>query len=80
MSRNFLSGNDELRKGDSLVSNNGGFKAVFQDDGNFVVYGPVWASDTVGSSPFRLCMQDDCNLVMYDEGGKAMWHTNTSTH
>ncbi|XP_010787162.1 mannose-specific lectin-like [Notothenia coriiceps] len=80
MSRNFLSKNDELRKGDHLVSNNGEFKAVFQDDGNFVVYGwqPVWASDTAGSSPFRLCMQGDCNLVMYDKGDKAIWHTNTS--
>ncbi|KAI9516669.1 hypothetical protein NQZ68_013725 [Dissostichus eleginoides] len=78
MSRNFLSKNDELFKGDRLVSGNGEFKAIFQDDGNFVVYGPVWASDTAGSSPFCLIMQDDCNLVMYDEGGKAMWHTNTS--
>ncbi|KAL3040674.1 hypothetical protein OYC64_011642 [Pagothenia borchgrevinki] len=81
MSRNFLSKNDELFMEDHLVSGNGEFKAIFQDDGNFVVYGggkAVWAADTAGSSPFRLIMQEDCNLVMYDEGGKAMWHTNTS--
>ncbi|XP_034003925.1 mannose-specific lectin-like [Trematomus bernacchii] len=79
MSRNYLSKGDELRRGDSLVSNNGEFKAVFQGDGNFVVYGwkAVWAADTAGSDPFRLIMQDDCNLVMYDKDAKAMWHTNT---
>ncbi|XP_034003715.1 lectin-like [Trematomus bernacchii] len=80
MSRNFLSGNDELRKGDSLVSNNGRFKAVFQEDGNFVVYGwtPVWASDTYGSDAFRLIMQNDCNLVIYNNGGKALWDTRSN--
>nr|P0DQV9.1 RecName: Full=B-type lectin plumieribetin [Scorpaena plumieri] len=77
---NYLSKNDELRKGDSLVSNNGEFKAVFQDDANFVIYGwqPLWASDTYGSDAIRLCMQADCNLVMYNGSGQARWHTNTS--
>ncbi|GLD69138.1 mannose-specific lectin-like protein [Lates japonicus] len=68
MSRNFLSKNDELRRGDYLISNNREFKAIFQDDGNFVIYGwqPLWASDTSGSDASRLCMQADCNLVMYN--------------
>nr|XP_046226637.1 mannose-specific lectin-like [Scatophagus argus] len=80
MSRNFLSKNDELRKGDFLVSNNGEFKAIFQDDGNFVIYGwkPVWASDTYGSDAVRLCMQADCNLVMYNPQDEPKWHTNSS--
>ncbi len=124
MSRNFLSKNDELRKGDYLISNNREFKAVFQvsnseywctqdtyrdawymytelyksvwkmhilitvnclcfclqDDGNFVVYGwkPVWASDTAGSDVVRLCMQADCNLVMYNKDSEPRWHTNTA--
>ncbi|XP_035854117.1 mannose-specific lectin-like isoform X1 [Sander lucioperca] len=79
MSRNFLSKNDELRKGDFLISNNKEYKAVFQDDGNFVIYGwkPVWASDTCGSDVFRLCMQTDCNLVMYNKAGSPKWHTNS---
>ncbi|XP_010780986.1 mannose-specific lectin-like [Notothenia coriiceps] len=80
MSKNFLSRNDELRKGDHLVSNNGEFKAVFQDDGNFVVYGykPVWASGTDGPEAFRLIMQDDCNLVIYNNGDKGLWQANSS--
>ncbi|KAM4534149.1 B-type lectin plumieribetin-like [Odontesthes bonariensis] len=79
MSRNYLSKNDELRKGDSLMSNNKKWMAIFQDDGNFVVYGwkPVWASDTYGSDAIRLCMQADCNLVMYNQCNAPKWSTNT---
>ncbi|KAF7698751.1 hypothetical protein HF521_003493 [Silurus meridionalis] len=79
MSRNFLSMNSELRKGDFLLSNNGEYKAVFQEDGNFVVYGwkPIWDSKTAGNpNAKRLIMQEDCNCVMY-AGSKALWHTNT---
>ncbi|KAM3860346.1 B-type lectin plumieribetin-like [Diretmus argenteus] len=80
MSKNYLSKNDELRKGDYLMSNNLEWKAVFQEDGNFVIYGwkPMWASDTVSPDAFRLCMQEDCNLVMYNKCDKPMWHTNSS--
>ncbi|XP_067341750.1 B-type lectin plumieribetin-like [Channa argus] len=79
MSRNSLFRCQELRKGDYLVSNNGNFKAIFQGDGNFVIYTwkPVWASDTDKSDAIRLCMQDDCNLVMYNKDGTARWHTNS---
>lgn len=52
----------------------------WQDDGNFVVYGwkPVWASDTAGTDVYRLCMQSDCNLVMYTKCDKPKWHTNSA--
>ncbi|XP_068160362.1 B-type lectin plumieribetin-like [Antennarius striatus] len=78
MSRNFISKNDELRLGDFLISNNGQWKAVFQEDGNLVVYGwkLVWDSDTKGLNPFRLRMQEDCNLVMYREDGEPVWQAN----
>ncbi|KAM6908546.1 B-type lectin plumieribetin-like isoform 1-T2 [Lycodopsis pacificus] len=80
MSKNYLSKNDELRKGDTLMSNNRQWKAVFQDDGNFVIYGwkPEWASDTCGSDAIRLCMQADCNLVMYNKSDEPRWQTNSS--
>ncbi|XP_006795052.1 mannose-specific lectin-like [Neolamprologus brichardi] len=79
MSRNFLSKNDELRRGDYLVSNNKQFKAIFQDDGNFVIYGwkPLWASDTYGSDAVRLIMQADCNLVLYNKSNTPRWSTNS---
>ncbi|XP_016533968.1 mannose-specific lectin-like [Poecilia formosa] len=81
MSKNYMSKNDELRKGDYLMSNNGQWKAVFQNDGNFVVYGwkPTWASDTCGSDVTRLVMQKDCNLVMYNENNQPRWATGTNT-
>ncbi|KAJ8336916.1 hypothetical protein SKAU_G00381360 [Synaphobranchus kaupii] len=80
MSRNYMSKNDELHKGDYLRSNNKEYKAVFQEDGNFVIYGwkRVWSSDTAGTRDARrLCMQDDCNLVLYGRDNQALWHTNT---
>lgn len=74
-----MSRNDELRQGDSLTSNNGEWKAVFQEDTNFVIYGtkPVWASDTYGLDGIRLCLQDDCNLVMYNQRHQIIWSTNS---
>ncbi|XP_049420526.1 uncharacterized protein LOC125881491 [Epinephelus fuscoguttatus] len=80
MSRNFLSKNDELRRGDYLISNNGEYKAVFQEDGNFVIYGwtSLWESETKGSDAQRLCMQADCNLVMYNKCDEPRWHTNSA--
>ncbi|XP_047678701.1 curculin-1-like isoform X4 [Tachysurus fulvidraco] len=79
MSRNCLFMDEELQKGDFLLSNNGEYKAIFQEDGNFVVYGwkQVWQSNTAGQTNATvLIMQGDCNCVMYTHG-RALWHTNT---
>ncbi|KAF5895590.1 mannose-specific lectin-like, partial [Clarias magur] len=75
MNKNFLSMNEELRKGDYLLSTNGEYKAVFQDNGKFVVYGwkPVWESNAAGiNDGQRLIMQGDCNLVIYAPD-KPVW-------
>ncbi|KAL6466291.1 hypothetical protein MHYP_G00264240 [Metynnis hypsauchen] len=79
MSRNALFTNQELHKGDFLLSNDRNYKAIFQDDGNFVVYGwkPVWASDTYGKPVTRLVMQGDGNLVLYTNEGQPLWASNT---
>ncbi|NP_001092109.2 intestine mucus lectin [Takifugu rubripes] len=80
MSVTVLENGSELKRGDSVLSKNSQWIALFQQDGNFVVYRtePVWASDTFGMDPTRLCMQEDCNLVMYNDEDKPRWHTNTS--
>eukprot|EP01013_Petalomonas_cantuscygni_P024426 TRINITY_DN46052_c0_g1_i1.p1 TRINITY_DN46052_c0_g1~~TRINITY_DN46052_c0_g1_i1.p1 ORF type:complete len:312 (+),score=6.55 TRINITY_DN46052_c0_g1_i1:111-1046(+) len=64
------------------------WKAIFQTDGNFVVYYigtgpplPVWSTGTCGSGATRLVMQADNNLVMY-RGSQtrpedAVWSTGT---
>ncbi|TKS87578.1 hypothetical protein D9C73_021702 [Collichthys lucidus] len=51
-----------------------------EDDANFVIYGwkPVWASDTWGLDTVRLCMQEDCNLVMYNQSDQPGWNTGTN--
>nr|CCQ25776.1 Lily type lectin 1 [Channa striata] len=79
MSKNYLSRNDELRKGDYLMSENGNYKAVFQGDGNFVVYAwsPIWATNTHGKNPYKILLQQDGNLVMYPKHGEAIWSTGT---
>ena len=61
--------------------------AVMQDDGNFVLYelkngkiSPYWHTDTAGNGvkpPFRLVMQNDRNVVLY-EGDTPLWHTDTA--
>ncbi|XP_063077432.1 B-type lectin plumieribetin-like [Engraulis encrasicolus] len=83
MSKNVLNCNAELHRGDFLMSNNGNFKAIYQEDGNFVIYGwsPIWASNTCGCTGNRVVMQEDCNLVMYDGEGdnsSPVWASATS--
>lgn len=60
--------------------------AALQGDGNFVLYAtrdvqgnidyPYWASGTVTSSEFfKLQLETDGNLVLYNAKGTAMWQT-----
>lgn len=85
-------GNLELLKGDEnklLWSNGMRGKSVgvtiMQDDGNFASYldndsrVPVWSTNTVGAGQFtRIVLQNDGNLVMYDNLGENVWSTNTA--
>jgi hypothetical protein len=64
------------------------FHARLQSDGNFVLYrsenfdsgNSYWATATngKGSAPYRLVMQSDNNLVIYDAHNKAIWSTGTN--
>jgi hypothetical protein len=75
-----------LNAGEFLSSGNGYF-AIFQDDGNFVLYksvnfippNAVWASNTYGKGapPRYITMQYDGNLVIYDDNGHATWASGT---
>ncbi|MEM9243339.1 MAG: hypothetical protein AAGA27_04695 [Pseudomonadota bacterium] len=57
---------------------------VFQEDNNIVLYSNspsqsvLWSSNTVDESYTggKLCMQDDGNLVLYDDNGNPKWATN----
>jgi len=72
-----------LHQGSYITSKNQMYHARMQDDGNFVCYNGLnfqsnysfWASNTggVGQAPFKLVMQNDANLCVYDRTGKATW-------
>ncbi|MEA5543295.1 S8 family serine peptidase [Limnoraphis robusta Tam1] len=59
----------------------GGYKFVFQPDGNLVMYNPqgkeTWATGTYNTNATRFAVQHDGNVVLYDDHGKALWATNT---
>lgn len=60
----------------SNTSGGPGCRAVFQGDGNFVVYRsdgqPLWSTQTAGRPVSDLCLQDDGNLVIY-YGATSVW-------
>ncbi|MET0342961.1 MAG: hypothetical protein ABW252_18285 [Polyangiales bacterium] len=63
----------------SNTSRQPGAAAVWQEDGNLVVYQrdrPIWASNTGGIGAY-LVLQTDGNLVIYDANDKPIWATNT---
>jgi len=65
------------------TQNRNAFSAVFQDDGNIVVYTPsevsaLWNSRTAGSGGVTLEMQNDGNLVEYTDSRAYPWKTNTA--
>jgi hypothetical protein len=72
-----------LSPGQSIDSKNGVYRAVFQQDSNFVVYEnatqrPHWASNTAGKGGSKLIMQDDGNLVLYTKSNAPLWATGTN--
>ena len=38
---------------------------------------PLWSTGTAGTSPGRVVMQGDGNLVIYDASGAPVWASNT---
>ncbi|XP_042286465.1 uncharacterized protein LOC121909806 isoform X2 [Thunnus maccoyii] len=83
--KDHISTDQELRMGDFLISKNGKYQAVFQEDGNFVILAdgderPIWATGTNGWNPFRLIVQQDNNVVMYTKENKPVWASGTWTH
>ena len=77
----------DAQQGDAAIwathtSNTDGIVALFQPDGNFVVYGKnedaLWASHTNGKGGVQLDVQDDGNVVLYDASSNALWSTGTA--
>jgi len=86
-SRYLLNPGEVLQEGEKLVSGNGLYQLVMQNDGNLVLYkvyqgyDPIvfWASNTVnkGTAPRRLVYQGDNNLVIYDANNGVLFTANT---
>ncbi|MBI3897797.1 MAG: hypothetical protein HY308_05795 [Gammaproteobacteria bacterium] len=75
-----LATNARLSPNQQLVSGDGQYRAIYQGDGNFVVYGPkqaLWASGTNGKRGNTLVMQGDGNLVIYD-GNRPVWSSGSN--
>ncbi|KAL2079055.1 hypothetical protein ACEWY4_024799 [Coilia grayii] len=78
MCRNMLKVNDEIRRGDYISSPNGRYKAIFQHDGNFVIYEVkrIWSTETWGNQ-HRIVMSNG-NLYMYENGNyPSHWTTRS---
>lgn len=69
--------------GHELTSDNG-WRAVMQNDGNFVIYDTTnaakWQSGSSGHNGAVAVMQWDGNLVVYAPGGVAVWSSGTQNH
>jgi hypothetical protein len=63
------------------IQNQGVTEVDFQIDGNLVAYAgshPVWSIGKSGHENGVLMVQDDGNLVAYEEGPVPYWSTSTS--
>ncbi len=83
---NILYGGDRLYPNQSIISNNGRYHAVFQTDGNFVIYdgprsdsNPIWASGTQNKGGTLAQFGGDGNLVVFAGGTSpedVLWQSN----
>jgi hypothetical protein len=76
-----LAAGGTLAPGQARTSADGRFTFVYQGDGNLVLYqrgaGPLWASNTAGTSAGQTIMQGDGNLVVYDAANQPVWASGT---
>lgn len=70
-----------------LISMNGQFTLIMQQDGNLVLYytptsstqrTKIWATNTAGRAVREALMQTDGNFVLYDYTPMPLWSSNTA--
>ena len=78
----------QLNKGELLTSWSGRFKAVMEQEGNFVLYvgkRVLWTTNSTttatnaAKSGFQLVMQNDGNLALLDLNGDQVWASLTNS-
>jgi hypothetical protein len=72
-----------LLSGDYIVSASGRFVITYRPDGNLVftdtyVRTTLWSTNTAGTAPGQVVLQDDGNLVVYDGTGMFRWASGTA--
>lgn len=73
----------KLTPGQALSSTGGLYTLTLQTDGNFVLYRgltPLWATGTQGKPVATAIMQNDGNLVLYDNQLHSLWNSGTEGH
>ena len=84
-----LAPNQFLNEGAYLISPNGNYTAIMQNDGNFVVYqenagkSAIWASGAApgrGQGPYSAILRNDGEFVVFQGsgGGSAIWSTEVA--
>ena len=77
-----------MNKGEFLTSWSGRFKAVMEQEGNFVLYvgkRVLWTTNSTttatnaAKSGFQLVMQNDGNLALLDLNGDQVWASLTNS-
>lgn len=70
-----------MSKGDVLLSGTGGYRLVFQHDGNIVLYNQsgvsTWVLPLRSQNSSMLTFQHDGNIVLRDASGLALWESRT---
>ena len=87
---NRLNPGDRLNAGDSIYSSDGLYWMIMQGDCNLVVYkkntgdrppiAQAYTNTQQKGSSCYLEMQEDGNLVIYDNPRRAVWYSNTQGH
>ncbi len=74
--------NEMIETNGTITSQNGKYRLVLQDDGNFVLYAPesrtLWASETKHfNKAVNGLLQDNGNLRLLDDSHREIWSSRT---
>ena len=74
-----------LGPGGFLLSPNGRYRLIYQEDGNLVLYdqqtgAALWASGTEGTSAGYTVLHPNGDLTVHDAAGAERWATRTAGH